>query len=245
MSKILIANWKMHLTQQEALKLLRSYHINKAETELIIAAPSIYLSSMSSYLTSNIALAAQNISHLSANFGPYTGEISALMLKELGVKYSIIGHSERRSHLGEENLQLRAKIDFCIEYGMVPIICVGGKKEFPVQETLQYLLDDLEQLLPQAITMPLIIAYEPVWAIGTGKTPSIAELDIIFMSLQHYLGKKYTNIAKNVSLVYGGSVNISSIADIIAVLAIDGLLVGGASLRADEFNKIISYIESL
>lgn len=229
----------MHKTQAESLDFLKGFlnHLNETpdEREVILCVPYTTLSTLSKDLHgSRVRLGAQNVHWESS--GAYTGEISGDMLSELGVRYVIVGHSERRQYFGETdktvNLRLRATQD----KGLTPILCVGEtKQQRDAGETEAHIKTQLKDGLVGVDQSNLIIAYEPIWAIGTGDTCDPVEANRVIGMIRSQLS------SPDVSIQYGGSVKPDNIDDVMAQSEIDGVLVGGASLDADGFARIVNY----
>ncbi len=250
--KIIIANWKCNPnTRQQAEHLLNSIktEIQRVkEVETIICPPFVWLS----LSKSKIALGAQDC--LWEKGGPYTGEISPWMLKELGVEYVIIGHSERRKHFQETDEMINKKIKAALKARLKPILCVGeeAKDSFDANGKLlnetsliigEQLAKDIQGISANQLSQ-IIIAYEPVWAIGTGNPclPDDAVKSILF--LRKTISKLYSRkIAEKVKIIYGGSINEQNAAGYLEEISIDGLLIGGASLNASEFVRIIKKVK--
>ncbi len=246
--KIAAANWKMNLTFQQGEKLLDEIlgaGIPLApHQEVVFAVPFPYLIMANSEVAEelNYFVAAQNCSQHKA--GAYTGEVSAEMLHSIGAPYCIIGHSERREYNAENNAVLAEKVDRCFEQGIVPIFCcgeplsireAGTQNEFVAAQ----LKESLFHLTPEQAAK-LVIAYEPIWAIGTGKTASTAQAQEMHASLRAVLAGHFgETVANTIPILYGGSVKAANAAELFASPDVDGGLVGGASLNAMEFNSII------
>lgn len=229
MTKPIIANWKMNFSLAQTINLCNK--ITKSNNEfLVVAAPFPYLA----YLTErfpNLNFAAQNVNDLSDNYGSFTGEVSAEMLASCGVKYCIIGHSERRQYNNENNTTTKRKAEHCIKHDIVPIVCVGETAtERRLKTHINFIKNQLLECLPDSPSF--ILAYEPIWSIGTGNIPSNQQLEEVFSLLEN-------TIAKPLALVYGGSVNVDNISNIAKVISIDGLLLGKASLDISQLEKII------
>jgi len=251
--QIAAANWKMNGNAQQAETLLREVmepRINlKNQQFVIFAVPFPFLQQVKHQLgnETNYSVSAQNISEHAS--GAYTGEVSAEMLKSIEIKYCIVGHSERREYFGETNAQLAQKINLLLKNDITPIFCcgeplnireAGGQDkhvETQVQESLFHLsADDLKKI---------VIAYEPIWAIGTGKTATTGQAQEMHASIRSVLGKKYGNdISSQISILYGGSVKANNAAEIFGSPDVDGGLVGGASLVAKDFIQIINALKS-
>jgi triosephosphate isomerase (TIM) len=238
--KIIIAgNWKMHKTQAEAVEFLQEFIPQLEATpdarEIVLCVPFTGLSVLSKSLHGGrIQLGAQNV-HWEAS-GAYTGEISAPMLLELNVRYVVIGHSERRQYFGETDETVNLRLKAAQAAGLTPILCVGEtKQQRDAGETEAHIFKQLELGLAGIDQTRLVIAYEPIWAIGTGDTCATAEANRVIGLIRSRL----TN--PNVSIQYGGSVNADNIDQIMAQPEIDGVLVGGASLKGDSFARIVNY----
>jgi triosephosphate isomerase len=231
---IIAGNWKMNKTIGEAISLVKELKklVNDSDNEIIISPAFTALAAVSAELKgSNIKLCAQNM-HFS-NEGAFTGEISASMLKEIGVEYVILGHSERRHVFNEDNALINKKVKTALSNGLKPILCVGetleerekGRMKDVVVEQINKSLEGIED-------KGLIVAYEPVWAIGTGKTATPIEAEEAHMFIRGLLGD-------DIPILYGGSVKPGNIKELIAQENIDGVLVGGASLDAKSFSEIV------
>ena len=240
MRKIVIAgNWKMHKTQAEALEFLQGFLPSLVETsedrEVVLCVPFTALSALSRNLHgTRIRLGAQNVHWESS--GAYTGEISTDMLLELGVRYVIVGHSERRQFFGETDESVNLRLKAAQQAGLTPILCVGEtKQERDLGKTESVIIKQLELDLLDVDQGNLVIAYEPIWAIGTGETCDAAEANRVIGVIR----SKLTN--PQVPIQYGGSVKPSNIDEIMAQPEIDGALVGGASLDPEGFARIANY----
>lgn len=237
-SKTIIANWKMNpKSYSEAINLLDTYieninnnKINLNDMDFIIAPPAIYLQAISLKLQKfNIFLSAQNICW--ENQGAFTGELSASSFKSIGCEFAIIGHSERRIYNKETDELIAKKCLVAINAGLTPIVCVGETKvEFDNQETWRVLTRQLEFL--KNINTHFLVAYEPVWAIGTGVSADLAYI----AKITDYIRDIFNS--KNIKILYGGSVNEVNAKEIFQLQNLDGALVGGASLDAEQFAKI-------
>lgn len=250
--QIAAANWKMNLTLQEAEILLDKVLpgcAGLAENQRVIfAVPSPYFVMAQTKVANhkNVFIAAQNI--YSKKSGAFTGEISVAMLKSIGVSYAIIGHSERREYFNENNEFLAQKVNICLEENIVPVFCCG--EALPVREVgqqnsfVQHQLEEsLFNLSPDQI-QKVVIAYEPIWAIGTGKTASSEQAQEMHAYIRRQLANKYGQaVAGEITILYGGSVKASNAKEIFSKPDVDGGLVGGASLIADEFIQIIKALK--
>ncbi len=250
--QIAAANWKMNLTAEQGEKLLQDVlsktSPSKESHQVVFAVPFPYLAMAQAKVAgkNNVYIAAQNCSNKKS--GAYTGETSVEMLKSIGVQYVVLGHSERREYFQETNQLLSEKLDICLANDMLPIFCCGEPLEIreagtqnafvakQLEESLYHL--SAEQLLK------VVIAYEPIWAIGTGKTASSAQAQEMHAYIRQQLAAKYgQSIADSISILYGGSVKAANAAEIFGQADVDGGLVGGASLVADEFVTIIDSLK--
>lgn len=246
-TKIVAGNWKMNKTMEEALKLtneLRDQRKNLShDVEVIISPPSLYLERLRSILDDSIGVSAQNVSS-HQDFGAYTGEYSAEMLNSINIKYAIVGHSERREYHHETDEHIAKKIKACIQSGIIPIYCCGenldereaGKYVEVVTNQITTALKDFES----HALKNLIVAYEPVWAIGTGKTASAEQAQEMHAEIRKVLAKIHGNdFAKATRILYGGSCKPSNSESLFSQPDVDGGLIGGASLKAADFIGII------
>jgi triosephosphate isomerase len=246
--QIAAANWKMNLTFQQGEKLLDDIlgaNIMLAENQQVIfAVPYPYLLMTRSKVEeeNNYEVAAQNCHHKKS--GAYTGEVSAEMLHSTGVNYCIVGHSERREYFGETNAMLAEKINHCLEYNITPIFCCGeplGIREAGTQN--EYVAAQLEESLfhlPTREIKSMIIAYEPIWAIGTGRTATTEQAQEMHHHLRSLIAGKYgKEVSELIPILYGGSVKANNAKELFACADVDGGLVGGASLVVADFIEII------
>ena len=250
--QIAAANWKMNLTYQQGEKLLDEILQAKIQLkdhqQVIFAVPFPYLIMAMSGVADDegYIISAQNCSD--KKNGAYTGEVSAEMLQSIGIKYCVIGHSERREYFLENNKALGEKVNICLQHEITPIFCCGeplrireenNQNQF-VQQQLQ---ESLFHLSPEQIKT-LIIAYEPIWAIGTGKTATTEQAQEMQKHLRSVLAGKYgENVADEIPILYGGSVKANNAAELFACPDVDGGLVGGASLVARDFIEIIKALK--
>lgn len=251
-NQIAAANWKMNLTLQqgEALvdELLNASISLKENHQVVLGVPFPYLTTVKTKLAgkSGFYVAAQNC--YTKKSGAYTGETSAEMLKSIGIDYVILGHSERREYFSESNTMLAEKVNICFEYGLKPIFCCGEAlaiREAGTQNAYveQQLKESLFHLSAEQITN-FVIAYEPIWAIGTGKTATSEQAQEMHAHLRSVLAAKYGNeIAATISILYGGSVKASNAKEIFGQPDVDGGLVGGASLIGAEFTTIANSLK--
>lgn len=249
--KIVAGNWKMNNDSQESKKLISEIKsaikgVALQNTRVIIAPSFVQLaSSVKDAENSAIEVAAQNMHQ--ADSGAFTGEISATMLQSIGVKTVILGHSERRSFFGEDDELLAAKIDAALANNMEVIFCIGEQLE--ERKLDNYLLEVGSQIknalfhLEDSDWKNIILAYEPVWAIGTGETASPEQAQEMHAFIRNAIAKNYSKeIADNISILYGGSVKPGNAKEIFSQPDVDGGLIGGASLNASDFSAIIKAI---
>ncbi len=237
-------NWKMNMTAESGKQLISELKplIKGAKCDVALCVPAVLIPAMAKAVKgSKIKLGAQNV-HWAAS-GAYTGEISCDMLKEYGVKYVIIGHSERRQYFGETDEGVNKRTIAALENGLTPIVCVGETlSERENGETEKVLLRQLTEGLKGIEDISkVVIAYEPVWAIGTGKTATDEQAQETILYIRKTLGKLFDNrSAKKVIIQYGGSMNAKNCKGLMAQPDIDGGLIGGASLKTD-FATIVKY----
>lgn len=250
--QIAAANWKMNLTVQQGEQLINDLlskpHELKENQLAIFAVPSPYLMMAQEKLgnKNRVAVSAQNC--YSKKSGAYTGEISVEILNSIGVKYVVLGHSERREYFNESNQFLAEKIDICLSHQITPIFCCGEPLQIREEGTQNaYVAAQLKESLfhlTSAQLVNVVIAYEPIWAIGTGKTASSDQAQemhaFIRAELAHVYGKE---TADQISILYGGSVKANNAVELFSQPDVDGGLVGGASLIADEFVAIINALK--
>jgi len=245
---VIAGNWKMHFTASEAVAFVRelipSCGGNK-DVEVVVAPPFTALYSVAEALKgSGMGVAAQNCHHELK--GAFTGEVSVPMLKEVGCGYVIIGHSERRQFFCETDDTVNRKLAAVMAGGLVPIVCVGETLEQREKADAFKVIDGqlaggLSQVGPQQMS-GIILAYEPVWAIGTGKTASPEQAQEVHASIRGWLTKTYGSaIAEQVRIQYGGSVKPDNVRELMSCADIDGALVGGASMKADSFAALVNY----
>ncbi len=244
---IIAGNWKMHSSVEEAVKFVKDLkdEVEKTDVKVVICCPYTILGEIKKEVEgSNIKLGAQNMHW--EDRGAYTGEISAEMLKEHNVEYVIIGHSERRQFFNESDESVNKKLLKALEYELTPILCVGetleereADKTFEIIRT--QIVKALKQISPDGMKN-IVIAYEPIWAIGTGKTASPEDANTVIAYIREIIKEKYDEyISELVPIQYGGSVNPSNATAIMNQEDIDGALVGGASLNAESFLEIINF----
>ncbi len=249
--RIVAGNWKMHKTSREAedlvkevLEKLDTVDLKKHNNHVVFAPPFVYLQNLGKLLQgmTNISLAAQNCH--SEPKGAFTGETAVQMLKDVGCEYVIVGHSERRSYFKESDAFLKQKTDAVLAAGLTPIFCCGemlndrknGTQQSVIREQLEQSLFHLEKAEMQRV----VIAYEPVWAIGTGMTASPEQAQEMHTFIRNTIEEVYDhNTAHHLTILYGGSCNAQNAASLFSNADVDGGLIGGASLVADSFVEII------
>jgi triosephosphate isomerase len=245
---IIAGNWKMYKTVGEAVKLvedLKKELSGVKDVEIVVCPPYTALWAVGKVVKgTNIGLGAQDLYW--EDEGAYTGEVSPAMLKDVGCQYVIIGHSERRTYFDETNEAVNNKVKAALKHGLTPVVCVGekltereeGKTFHVVEDHVRGVLSDLSA----EEAGRAVIAYEPVWAIGTGKTATPAQAEEVHKFIRGLLSKIYSDkLASMVRIQYGGSVKPENIKELMAEEDIDGALVGGASLKADSFAKIVKF----
>lgn len=247
--KIVAGNWKMNKTLQEANTLASEVlgMVNDEVTgnvQVVFCTPFPYLIPVKTIVGNNtrIAVAAQNCSEHES--GAYTGETSAVMLKSMDVPYVVLGHSERRQYFNEDGKLLAKKVDIALKNGLSPIFCCGEVLEIREKGTHEQLVkQQVEESLfhlDAAALQNVVIAYEPVWAIGTGKTATAQQAQDMHAVIRKHIAAKYGQpVADSISILYGGSVNAANAKELFANPDVDGGLVGGASLKSREFTEII------
>ena len=239
--KIVAGNWKMNGSSESVVELVKGLKSNDA-VDVVIAPAFVYLPVVSDVLKgSEIKLAAQTVSEFAS--GAYTGEVSLAMLKDFSVSHVILGHSERRSLFLETDAQVAKKVLATLEAGLTPILCVGETLEQreagTTLDVCNAQVDAVLELVGVEMFDKVVIAYEPVWAIGTGKSATSEQAQEVHKGIRDNIAEKSLEIAQKVAILYGGSVKASNSAELFAQPDIDGALVGGASLDAKEFNSII------
>jgi len=243
---MVVANWKMYKTLDEALAFLQAFPLEAEgveDVEVVICPPFISLADFSRRLAGgSLILGAQNM-HWEKE-GAYTGEISPPMLRELGVRYVIIGHSERRNFFGESDRVVRNKVEAALTYGLFPILCLGENwdqfNNGQTQDVLKnQLLLALEKISPKGELIPnLVVAYEPIWAIGTGTPATGQTASDVAGYLRGLLKELLGGVADNIRILYGGSVNPENILEYVGKPDVDGALIGGSSLKAQSFAEM-------
>jgi triosephosphate isomerase len=243
-------NWKMNMTHLQAINFIQDLEYkydNKNNCEVAVCPPATALRSVKTIIDSDnldIKLGAQNMYYESS--GAFTGEISPVMLKALGVEYVIIGHSERRQYFGETNKSVNKKVSAAFNSDLKPIMCIGESLEIRESgRAEEFVLNQLEECLngiDEENISYLTIAYEPIWAIGTGKTATSKDANDMCLSIRRKIEELFSKkISEIIRMQYGGSVKPSNISELMNMSDIDGALVGGASLEVDHFLAIINY----
>lgn len=247
---IIAGNWKMHKLIGESVALaaaIREALGGIEEAMSVIAPPFTALGGVAEVLKgSDIRLCGQNLHEAPGGQGAFTGEISASMLLDAGCSHVIIGHSERRTLFSESDSRINAKMKTALQYGLTPIFCLGetlaqreANETFPVIEN--QLKEGLINIAANDIGR-VVIAYEPVWAIGTGKTASPAQAEEVHLFIRGFIENQYgKELAEKIPVLYGGSVNPGNIRELMSRENIDGALVGGASLDAESFSRLVRY----
>ena len=244
---IVAGNWKMNKSLAEGIQLAKEVNdaVEKAGTlkcDVVVSPPFIHLTEVSKVVGAKVSVSAQNCAAEAS--GAYTGEVSAAMLKSAGIPYVIIGHSERRSYYGETDSILAKKANQALENGLTPIFCIG--EELSQRDsgiTFDVVRGQIENglfHLSAGEFSKIVLAYEPVWAIGTGRTATAEQAQEVHAFIRKTLAEKYgEEIANNTTILYGGSCNETNAQELFACPDIDGGLIGGASLVADKFVKIV------
>lgn len=245
--KVIAGNWKMNMLPNEAIQFIEELTplVKDTENEVILCVP--YTDLFYSLLTAqntNIKIGAQNM-HFEEK-GAYTGEISGKMLKSINVEYVIIGHSERRQYFNETDETVNKKVKTAFECGLKPIVCVGETLEQREAGETERIITTQTKLALEGLTeeqvQNTIIAYEPIWAIGTGKTATSEDANNSIKEIRKEIANNYgQNTADMVIIQYGGSVKSTNAKELFEMSDIDGGLVGGASLKAEEFSKIVNF----
>lgn len=245
---LIVGNWKMNKTVTESIALIKDLlDLIKGyqETEVVICPPFTSLWVARELIEgSNIFLGAQNVYF--QNEGPYTGEISARMLQNIGCSYVILGHSERREYFQETSQEVAKKVHQVLAYGIKPIVCVGEKlEERESGKAEEIVREELEAIFPILKTTDVenvVFAYEPIWAIGTGRSATPSDANEMIKYIRELIKNEYDNkIAEEMRILYGGSVNPENIKSMMAEPDIDGALVGGASLQALTFSQLVKF----
>ncbi len=243
MKKLIIANWKMNMSLTDSfsfcIKLARQEYSN----DLIISPPSPYLAYLADKFKT-LPFCAQNVSRYEGQ-GSYTGEYSSLLLKLSNINYAIVGHSDRRKLFNETSELVKQKVEKCLDADITPIICIGENLDIrKSQNYKEFLVTQLEESLPNSYKILnkskyIVIAYEPIWSIGTGSAPLAEELVEVFDTIHSFLQE--SRVANNIRLVYGGSVNLNNIKNILNLPNINGVMVGKSSLDYQILIKMLNH----
>lgn len=244
--KIVAGNWKCNENLQEGLALAKEINdvVTNQNVLVVLGTPFIHLSEVAKIVNKpNIAVAAQNCAAEAK--GAFTGEVSAAMVKSTGAKYVILGHSERRGYYGETSEILNKKVALALENDLIPIYCCGEALEVREAGTQkEFVINQLNETifqLSEADFKKIIIAYEPIWAIGTGKTATSDQAEEMLKDIREAIANKFgAAVAEETSILYGGSCNAKNAAELFAKPNVDGGLIGGASLKSADFNTIIN-----
>ena len=243
---MIAGNWKMFKTKDDALAFIYAVNVKvpeKEKVESVICAPAIFLRDLVKREGEDLRIGAQNMHELDE--GAYTGEISAGMLKSYGVEYVVIGHSERREYYNETDESVNKKLIQAVRHEITPIVCVGESLEIRENGTTNTFVKDQVVKAYQNVTekevLKTVIAYEPIWAIGTGKTATPEQANETIKAIRDVLVELYgTTIAEQIRILYGGSVKPNNVDELLAQSDIDGALVGGASLDPDSFLTLVN-----
>lgn len=243
---LIAGNWKMNSTIEEAIQLVEEIKRNelKKDREVVLCVPYTTLAKVGEVIVgSEIKLGAQNLHW--EDSGAFTGEISPLMLKELNTDYVIIGHSERRQFFNETDETVNRKLKKALEHGLKPIVCVGEtleQRQDQRQEEIikEQLLEGLKNLNKEDLNN-VVIAYEPIWAIGTGKTATSEDANGMCKFIRKIIDEIFTGTGDVIRIQYGGSVKPSNVDELMNMSDIDGALVGGASLKSDDFIRLVNF----
>ena len=244
---IIAGNWKMNMTPEAAEELVSALLplVKDAKCDVVVCPPYVDLCVVSKLVKgTNVHLGAQNV-HWAAK-GAFTGEISADMLKAFGVEYAIIGHSERRQYFGETDEGVNARAKAALAAGIMPIICVGETLEQRESGVTNAFVSGqakaaLAGMEPEQVKS-VVIAYEPIWAIGTGKTATAEDANATIGVIRGAIAEAFGQaVAEEVRIQYGGSMNPKNASELMAMPEIDGGLIGGASLKAEDFSKVVNY----
>lgn len=244
---IIAGNWKMNKTISEGVDFVKQIkHLgDNTDVEVVVCVPFVSLESIKKELKgSNVKLGSQNI-HWEEN-GAYTGEISPLMLKEIGIDYAIIGHSERRQYFGDTDETVNKKVKTSLAHDIKPIVCVGEtleeRENNTEKEKVKVQITKALDGISEKEMSDIVLAYEPIWAIGTGKTASSEDANEMIAFIRDIIKEKYDEeISETVRIQYGGSVKPQNVTEIMNQPDIDGALVGGASLKKDDFTELVRF----
>jgi triosephosphate isomerase len=243
---IIAGNWKMHKSIEETREFIHTLapQISDSKNQVFLAIPYTAIQEAAKAAQGKITIGAQNMHW--ASEGAFTGEISGKMLKDAGAKFVILGHSERRTVFGEENRVINKKILHALEVGLQPLVCVGEtekeRERGLTEEILDAQLTQCFEGVKEKQMKQIVLAYEPVWAIGTGLTATPQQAQEMHLFCRELLANRYAkDVIEHLPILYGGSVNPSNIRSLLEQPDIDGALVGGASLSVDSFSQIVNY----
>jgi len=246
----IVANWKMNGNKASNKQLINAINAKVSKDsniEIVICPPFAYLTQILELKISSIKIGAQNISE--NNNGAYTGEISGSMLQDLNLDYVIIGHSERRQMFNDNEANIAQKFELAHQYELIPILCVGESfNERKTGQTLEIIQTQIKSVIESTgieLFAKSIIAYEPIWAIGTGETASPSQAEEVHSNIRTIIKEYDSNIAASIPILYGGSVNGANSKDLFTMSNINGGLIGGASLNEEEFVEIYQTAERL
>ena len=243
---VIAGNWKMYKTKDDALSFIYAVNLNVPDKDLVesvICAPAIFLRDLVKREGENVRIGAQNMHY--AEEGAYTGETSAAMLKSYGVDYCIIGHSERRAYFGETDETVNLKLIAAVNQDITPIVCVGESLDIreagTTNEVVRKQVEKAYLNVDQDEALKTVIAYEPIWAIGTGRTATPEQANETIIAIRNVLTKLYSqSVADQIRILYGGSVNVKNIESLLSMSDIDGALVGGASLDPKSYLTLVN-----
>lgn len=244
---IIAGNWKMHMTEKEAIEFVDQLKdkVSGTDIEVVICPPYTILNKLTEITkNTNISIGAQNM-HWEEK-GAFTGEISPLMLKDMEIDYCIIGHSERRQYFNETNETVNKKLISALKYGIKPILCVGEtqdqRKAGETEELIKTQVIDAFKFISPEDAVGIVVAYEPIWAIGTGETATPEQANDVIAYIRETIKEIFNeNISEEIRIQYGGSVKPDNIVELMNQTDIDGALVGGASLKADSFSELVNF----
>ncbi len=244
--KVIAGNWKMYHSPNDTKEFFKEFNdlVKDTQNEVVICVPYIDVASaLDATQGTNIKIGVQNLNH--QKDGALTGDVSCKMVEDIGVKYSIIGHSERRQYFNETDETVNKKLKAAFAHNLHPIVCVGETLEQREAGVTQSFVTNQVKLALEGLTEDqvrnTVIAYEPIWAIGTGKTASSSDANEACIWIRDEIRSLFGNVADEVTIQYGGSVKASNAKELFEMSDIDGGLVGGASLKVDEFSKIVNF----
>ena len=246
MKKLAAGNWKMNGTKASLAEVTSLLALHPAPAcEMLLCPPATLIAQMADRSAGSALMVGAQDCHAKPQ-GAHTGDLSAILLKDAGATHVIVGHSERRTDHGETDTQVRAKAEAAVDAGLVAIVCVGETEaERDAGKTLAVIGSQIDGSIPLGATAAnLVVAYEPVWAIGTGRTPTLSEIAEVHSFLRGRLRGLIGDEANGTRLLYGGSVKPSNATEIFAVPHVDGALVGGASLKAADFGAIVAALSA-